>query len=159
MLTQIDFKNLGDTCYLHWTEHPYFYINPLKIEILFHDPPVYRFHQFIGENTMEYIKRTAATSLARSGVVSVSQKSTIYSNYRTSLTTWIYDDSSYYPGPELTGLNKRIEFLTNLHVLKPGSSHALQVVSYTSLGAHYDFHDDAVRAIFCLHFILHLQLN
>ncbi|ODM96542.1 Prolyl 4-hydroxylase subunit alpha-2 [Orchesella cincta] len=133
-------------CFLDTYADPYWTINPLKVELLNFDPPLWQFHDFISDDTMAYIKKAAVPMFARGGIIHESKLRTEYTNYRTSMLAWLYDHNYYYnPDPVLFKLNKRMELLTGLEIIKPKSSHALQVVDYGSLGGHYEFHHDAIE--------------
>ncbi|CAL8109418.1 unnamed protein product [Orchesella dallaii] len=133
-------------CFLDTFADPYWAINPLKVELINFDPPVWIFHDFISDDTIAYIKKRSHPSLARSGVVSLSKSHTEYTDGRTSMLTWLYDNNEYgVPDPVLRKLNRRMESLTGLEIIKEHSSHALQVVEYGSLGGHYEYHNDALE--------------
>lgn len=47
-------KNLF--CYYNQHQHPYFYINPAKVEQLSENPPIFQFYELHGNKTMDYVK-------------------------------------------------------------------------------------------------------
>ncbi|ODM89783.1 Prolyl 4-hydroxylase subunit alpha-1 [Orchesella cincta] len=133
-------------CFLNTKAHPYWTINPLKVELKKSNPPVWQFHDFLSDDTMAHIKKAAIPKFSRAGVIHDSKLRTEYTDERTSMSTWLSDyDSNNVRDPILFKLNKRMELLTGFAIIKPQSSHALQVVEYGSLGGHYEFHWDATE--------------
>ncbi len=47
-------KNLN--CYYNQHQHPYFYINPIKVEELSENPPIFQLYELHGNKTIEYVK-------------------------------------------------------------------------------------------------------
>lgn len=50
-------------CYLENTNHPYFYINPLKIEVNSWQPLVYQVHDFVSWQTVSDLSMTVVPSM------------------------------------------------------------------------------------------------
>lgn len=46
-------------CWNDHSSHPYFAINPVKTELLFDSPPIYQFHDIVGN---QWIRRTVEAS-------------------------------------------------------------------------------------------------
>ncbi|ODM87582.1 Prolyl 4-hydroxylase subunit alpha-1, partial [Orchesella cincta] len=121
-------------CFLNTKANPYWAINPLKVELKKSNPRVWQFHDFLSDDTMAYIKKAAIPKFSRAGVVHDTQLRTEYTNDRTSMSTWLYDqDYNNVQDSVLFKLNKRMELLTGYEIIKPQSSQALQVVEYGSL--------------------------
>ncbi len=122
----------------------YFLINPLKTELLSVEPFVYQFYEFIGDKAIGHIEKVSEDILERSRV---SGKGGFeFDDSRTSVTSG-YDedlDVAYDSTGIMFSLNRRIEKVTGLEVVKPLASD-LQVALYGSLGGYYDFHHDSVK--------------
>lgn len=131
-------------CFYQTNWDPYFYINPVKTEVLSEDPVVVQVYEFVNNEALNMIKDIADKTMKRSGVISKFKAETDFQPYRTSMNAWVYDTEEQMPDPVLTTLNRRIEILTDLEVVKEGASN-LQVALYGALGGHYDFHHDSVR--------------
>lgn len=124
----------------------------MKTEVLSLDPVIGYFHDFFGDQTVNFIREMGSQKMRRSGVVSEGDESKMeVSPYRSSMSGWV-------PDPEeatelnvdwgiMEKLNKRVEKLTGLEVNKKGASN-MQVVRYGAMG-YYGFHWDSV-SIFIL---------
>lgn len=45
-------------CYYERKRHPYLYINPVKVEHLSKNPPIFQMYEMVGNKTIEYLKHT-----------------------------------------------------------------------------------------------------
>ncbi len=97
----------------------------------------------MNNEALNMIKEIANKTMRRSGVISNFKPETDFQPYRTSMNGWVYDTEEQLPDPVLLTLNRRVEKLIDLEVVKEGASN-LQVALYGSLGGHYDFHRDSV---------------
>lgn len=130
-------------CFYQTDWDPYFYINPVKTEVLSEEPLVVQVYEFVNNEALYLIRTTANKTMIRSGVISQFKAATDFQPYRTSMNGWIYDTEDQIPDPVLMTLNRRIEKLLDLEVVKEGASNC-QVALYGALGGHYDFHGDSV---------------
>lgn len=65
---QSEEQKVGLKCWHERTWNKYWEINPLKVELLHKDPPVYQIYDIVGNAVMEKIKATASDDLTRSQV-------------------------------------------------------------------------------------------
>lgn len=140
-------------CFYQRNWNLYFLINPLKTEVLSVEPYIFQFYEFIGDKAIEHIGRVSEEILERS---QISVKGGFeFDDSRTSVTKG-YDedlDGVYDKTGIMFRLNRRIEKVTGLEVVKPFASD-LQVALYGSLGGYYDFHHDSVKGIFLKEFLM-----
>lgn len=136
--TEEEKKNLR--CWLEQKAHPYWKINPLKVELLSENPLVYQVYDFIGNKLIQKMQNETLSGLTRSEVIDVkTDHGSMVDSSRTSSNTWI--DEGYDKGHYLQNLVKNMEFLTGLSITPEDDS--FQVGNYGS-SHHYDSHLDAV---------------
>ncbi|ODM96536.1 Prolyl 4-hydroxylase subunit alpha-2 [Orchesella cincta] len=131
-------------CWQEKTKHPYFYINPLNVELLNDDPYLIQVYNVIGNNLVEEVRNVTIRNLARSQVINYDDPDVNdVSKTRTSSQTWL--DAYSLRNPEkLRSVMQLIEKITGLYTIKPGSSEELQVACYGT-SHHYDEHLDAIQ--------------
>ena len=111
-----------------------------KIEVLHLEPTVVQAYDIISESRIERILLRAMPFMARSKVQgAVGEEPETHSSVRTSTTTWISESRD----APLHKLPLRVQMLTGLHILSPGSAEDLQVSSY-GIGGHYNPHFDTL---------------
>lgn len=128
-------------CWSESKSHPYWYINPLKMELLSSQPEVLQIYEFIGPRQTEKVLNLASKNLFVSKVVDRQAKpgSSTVSGIRTSVQSWL--DETYYT--ELVPLITKMSYATGLETVRGTSGDSLQIAGYTFSG-HYEAHVDAV---------------
>ena len=124
--------------------HPFFLIQPLKVEMHSMNPPILQIYNVLSEAEMSQIRDEAVTDLSPSRILgSVKQLNSKTSLFRTSTNTWILDQE---PGNPFEFLSKRIELITGLRVIgdRDSASESLQIANYGP-GGFYTAHYDAVH--------------
>ncbi|ODM96546.1 Prolyl 4-hydroxylase subunit alpha-2 [Orchesella cincta] len=146
---QTEEERKGLKCWLQRKHNPYWSINPLKMEILNRDPPVYQIYDFIGDKLIEKMKKAAVDGLERSTVVDRNDHSrSVVDTTRTSSQVWLYDDREN--GKFLLPLTYRMELLSQLTIAPPQACDAYQVASYGPshhYAPHIDSFEDTRRAV------------
>uniref|UniRef100_T1JFP3 Prolyl 4-hydroxylase alpha subunit domain-containing protein n=1 Tax=Strigamia maritima TaxID=126957 RepID=T1JFP3_STRMM len=138
-INELEEANLN--CYLSDREDASFYMNPIKVEVYSHDPPIYTFHDVIYESEINFIKEFSKPYLARSQVYN-KNASEETSDIRTSQNTWMYDDEEDEKTREkLKIIMDRVSRITGLNVYGENNSEAMQVANY-GIGGHYEPHID-----------------
>lgn len=120
-------------CWLELDRHPYFKINPLKMELLHETPYLVQIHDFIGEHWIQVLKRTANPTLKRPP-----PRKDDETTPRTAIYAWLSDEDI-----EEIDLIKKIESLTRINVATQKASDRLQIASYT-FGGHVGLHVDSL---------------
>ncbi|CAL8109417.1 unnamed protein product [Orchesella dallaii] len=146
---QTEKEKSGLSCWLQRKHNPYWVINPLKMELLNRDPPVYQIYDFIGDKLIAKIKNAAVSGLERSTVVDRNDASrSIVEQTRTSSQTWIYDNKG--SGKFLLPLSYRMQLMSQLTLVPPESCDAYQVANYGPshhYAPHIDSFEDPRRCI------------
>ncbi|XP_074429110.1 prolyl 4-hydroxylase subunit alpha-3 isoform X2 [Larus michahellis] len=122
------------SCSYETNGNPYLLLQPAKKEMVWIQPYVALYHDFISDDEAETIKGLAGPWLQRSVVASgeTQQKA----EYRISKSAWLKDTAD----PVVRALEQRIAAVTGLD-LRPPYAEYLQVVNY-GLGGHYEPHFD-----------------
>lgn len=120
-------------CWLEQDRHPYFKINPLKMELLHETPPLVQIHDFIGDHWIQVLKRTASPTLKRPP-----PRHDDETTPRTAIYAWLPDEDI-----ENIDLIKKIESTTGINVATLKASDRLQIASYT-FGGHVGLHVDSL---------------
>uniref|UniRef100_T1IPB6 procollagen-proline 4-dioxygenase n=1 Tax=Strigamia maritima TaxID=126957 RepID=T1IPB6_STRMM len=129
-------------CYLSDRGHPSFYINPIKVEVHSHDPPLFTFHDVIYESEINFIKEFSKPLLERSTVLGNDGNAREVSNVRTSQNAWLTDDAQDdYSRYQLKIIMDRLSRVTGLKIHGEQNSEAMQVANY-GIGGHYEPHHD-----------------
>lgn len=132
-------------CWVERSKDPYFYINPMKIELLSADPYLIQIYDVVGDRLITHVQKIAITKLQRSQVVNYNDPNADdVSLVRTSSQTWI---PQWHPGMGLENLTKLIEKMTGLTTKTHGASEDFQVACYGT-SHHYDEHLDAVSMLY-----------
>ncbi|NWV30370.1 P4HA3 hydroxylase, partial [Origma solitaria] len=113
---------------------PYLLLQPAKKEMVWMQPYVALYHDFISDTEAETIKELAGPWLQRSVVASGEKQQK--AEYRISKSAWLKDTAD----PVVQALDRRIAAVTGLD-LRPPYAEYLQVVNY-GLGGHYEPHFD-----------------
>jgi prolyl 4-hydroxylase len=109
-----------------------------KVEFLHNEPDVYQVYDVLSESAMDRIIELATPHMVRAKVVGTSADER-YSTARTSTSSWIKERSDL----TLSGIPRRVQSITGLSTLRPGSAEDLQVASY-GIGGHYNPHLDLI---------------
>lgn len=120
-------------CWLERDLHPYFKINPLKMELMHETPSLVQIHDFIGEHWIQVLKRTANPTLKRPP-----PRKDEETTPRTAIYAWLSDEEI-----EEIDLIKKIESLTSINVATQKASDRLQIAAYT-FGGHVGLHVDSL---------------
>ncbi|ODM91854.1 Lovastatin diketide synthase LovF [Orchesella cincta] len=105
--------------------HPYFYLFPLKTELLNHEPLLIQFHDIVGDEWIRIMKKAGMPTLERApqDVSGATPRSAVYA--------WLQDEDI----PSVP-IGRRVELITGLHVRGRNASTDLQIASY-AYGAMY----------------------
>lgn len=119
----------------YWTNggHPLLTYAPAKLEVLYPDPRVVFFHDFLTDEEIAVIKNLSIPKLHRSGVFSKPGDSGVR-NYRTSKSAWI-DDKSHVV---VARYSRKVSAAAGLSL---STVEELQVLNY-GIGGHYSPHYD-----------------
>lgn len=120
-------------CWLERDRHPYFKVNPLKMELLHETPSLVQIHDFIGEHWIQVLKRTASPTLKRPP-----PRKDVETTPRTAIYSWLPDEDI-----KEIDLIKKIESVTGINVATQKASDQLQIASY-SFGGHVGLHVDSL---------------
>lgn len=112
--------------------NPVLLLQPFKMEVIYPDPKVILFHDFLSKEECEAIRGLAEPWLARAYVVGNSTNE--YVKYRISESAFLADDHSTV----LLSITRRISAVTGLST---ESAEPYQVVNY-GVGGHYTPHYD-----------------
>ncbi|NWW43263.1 P4HA3 hydroxylase, partial [Pedionomus torquatus] len=121
-------------CSYETNGNPYLFLQPAKKEMVWIQPYVALYHDFISDAEAETIKGLAGPWLQRSVVASGEKQQK--AEYRISKSAWLKDTAD----PVVRALEQRIAAITGLD-LRPPYAEYLQVVNY-GLGGHYEPHFD-----------------
>ncbi|NXN48604.1 P4HA3 hydroxylase, partial [Rynchops niger] len=121
-------------CSYETNGNPYLLLQPAKKEMVWIQPYVALYHDFISDDEAETIKGLAGPWLQRSVVASGEKQQK--AEYRISKSAWLKDTAD----PVVRALEQRIAAVTGLD-LRPPYAEYLQVVNY-GLGGHYEPHFD-----------------
>ncbi|NXG92273.1 P4HA3 hydroxylase, partial [Stercorarius parasiticus] len=121
-------------CSYETNGNPYLLLQPAKKEMVWIQPYVVLYHDFISDAEAETIKGLAGPWLQRSVVASGEKQQK--AEYRISKSAWLKDTAD----PVVRALEQRIAAITGLD-LRPPYAEYLQVVNY-GLGGHYEPHFD-----------------
>ncbi|NXS89489.1 P4HA3 hydroxylase, partial [Erpornis zantholeuca] len=121
-------------CSYETNSSPYLLLQPAKKEMVWMQPYVALYHDFITDAEAETIKGLAGPWLQRSVVASGEKQQK--AEYRISKSAWLKDTAD----PVVRALDQRIAAVTGLD-LRPPYAEYLQVVNY-GLGGHYEPHFD-----------------
>ncbi|CAL8128806.1 unnamed protein product [Orchesella dallaii] len=131
-------------CWNEQLKHPYFAINPMKMELLNENPPIVQVYDVMGPKLMEEVQNFSINRLERSYMINHDNPGTFIVNHdRTSSQTWIHDrflDTEFHR--KLLNYRKLVEKIMDLEVVKTESSESLQVACYGT-SHHYGPHLDA----------------
>lgn len=119
-------------CYLDTTTHPYWKINPLKIEVLSESPRIIQMYNIFSDSWIAYLQNKSYSELVRAPQPPEATP-------RTAAYAW-FDDSAI---PELP-ISKVVSFITGLNVEGKRAAEELQVAAY-AFGAHVAPHHDSVK--------------
>uniref|UniRef100_A0A8C4V171 procollagen-proline 4-dioxygenase n=1 Tax=Falco tinnunculus TaxID=100819 RepID=A0A8C4V171_FALTI len=122
------------SCSYETNGSPYLFLQPAKKEVVWIQPYVALYHDFISDAEAETIKGLAGPRLQRSVVASGEKQQK--AEYRISKSAWLKDTAD----PVVRALEQRIAAVTGLD-LRPPYAEYLQVVNY-GLGGHYEPHFD-----------------
>ncbi|NXC99889.1 P4HA3 hydroxylase, partial [Certhia familiaris] len=122
------------SCSYETNSSPYLLLQPAKKEMVWIQPYVALYHDFITDAEAEIIKGLAGPWLQRSVVASGEKQQK--AEYRISKSAWLKDTAD----PVVRALERRIAAVTGLD-LRPPYAEYLQVVNY-GLGGHYEPHFD-----------------
>ncbi|CAH1267395.1 P4HA3 [Branchiostoma lanceolatum] len=115
---------------------PYFYLQPIKMEVLHEtNPVIHLFHDIVSESEAARMREMAVPKFHRSVVVGDDGGDAIILN-RVSETAWHFD----YDDPVVARLSRRVDYATGLSTAE-GTAEAFQVVNY-GLGGQYIPHTD-----------------
>ncbi|XP_076810458.1 prolyl 4-hydroxylase subunit alpha-1-like isoform X1 [Clavelina lepadiformis] len=122
-------------CYL-WTNgnHPRLLLKPAKVEELWHEPQLLRFHHFVSNSEMDAIKAFGLSKLERSRVSHT--RNGAYSDQRISKNAWLPDSDSV-----ATRISQRISDVSGLSM---ETAELLQVANY-GMGGQYEPHLDSTE--------------
>ncbi|ODN03759.1 Prolyl 4-hydroxylase subunit alpha-2 [Orchesella cincta] len=112
--------------------NPYFYLFPLKAELLNREPLLIQFHDIINEAWTREMKKAAMPTLQRA------PQNVPGATPRTAVYAWLEDE--HIPN---SPIGRRIELITGLHVRGMNASEALQIASY-AYGGHVSTHFDSL---------------
>lgn len=104
-------KNLN--CYYTQNQHPYFYINPVKVEKLSENPPIFQFYELHGNKTIKYLK---AFREALINAKTLYDEDSQYKSFDESGSTYArryMQDTVYQNYPHF---GKIMEYLTGLRI-------------------------------------------
>ncbi|ODN01935.1 Prolyl 4-hydroxylase subunit alpha-2 [Orchesella cincta] len=118
-------------CWLDTKRHPYWTINPLKIELLHEQPPITQFYDIFNDQWSAYLQFLSYEDLERAPDIPEATP-------RTAAYAWFEDNDIPY-----TPISKMVEFITGLNVVGSDASEALQVAAY-AFGGHVEPHFDSV---------------
>ncbi|CAL8109415.1 unnamed protein product [Orchesella dallaii] len=131
-------------CWQERSKHPYFYISPMKMELLNEDPYLVQVYNVIGNSLIEEVRNVSISKLERSEVINYDlPDANDVSQVRTSSQTWV-DPHELIQPQKIINVMQLVEKITGLHTLKPQSSEDLQVACYGT-SHHYDEHLDAIQ--------------
>ncbi|NWW40406.1 P4HA3 hydroxylase, partial [Panurus biarmicus] len=122
------------SCSYETNSSPYLLLQPAKKEMVWTQPYVALYHDFVTDAEAETIKGLAGPWLQRSVVASGEKQQK--AEYRISKSAWLKDTAD----PVVRALDRRIAAVTGLD-LRPPYAEYLQVVNY-GLGGHYEPHFD-----------------
>ncbi len=120
------------TCYLDTSRHPYWKINPLKIENLNENPSVVQIYDIFNDAWISYLKLVSYHELERAPMPPEATP-------RTAAYAW-FEDTEIPSVP----ISKTVEFITGLNVVGTAAAESLQVAAY-AFGGHVEPHYDSVR--------------
>jgi hypothetical protein len=103
----------------------------LKIELVNRQPQILQIHDFLPDEWMKELQKSAYSELERA-------PSGPNATPRTAAYSWFKDKDI----PKVP-ISRRIEFVTGLNVVGDKASEALQVAAY-SFGGHVELHFDSV---------------
>ncbi|CAL8142895.1 unnamed protein product [Orchesella dallaii] len=118
-------------CWLDTKRHPFWTINPLKIEQLHEEPSIIQLYDIFNDKWAEYLKMLSYEDLERAPDIPEATP-------RTAAYAWFEDDDI----PDAP-ISKMVEFVTGLNVVGSAAAEALQVAAY-AFGGHVEPHFDSV---------------
>ncbi|CAL8109414.1 unnamed protein product [Orchesella dallaii] len=120
-------------CYLDATPNPYWFLNPVKIEVHSWKPLIYQIHDFLGPQKISEINQIVLremTAVVQSGT-SKQQPNDIDSFTHA----WVHEDQN--ASIALYPLTRKIEFIAELDALEFGMSDPYHISSF-AVGNHYE---------------------
>jgi len=142
-------KESHQKCYLTNLAQPFFIIQPLKMEVLSHDPPLWVFHEILSYKDMSSMKHYVSSQLSAAEIQDVTKldgKGSRVTTERTQSSGWLWEHQFSF----LYKLSQTLEKVTSLNVARPDNrpitaiveSEAWQIGVYGP-GGHYLPHYDA----------------
>ncbi len=123
--------------------NPYFFISPLKVEVISESPIVVQFYEVIGEKYRDFLSEVTSSGMTRTETATQFEEESKYGDFITSISSLLQKTESEEQDRLLGKLDRKVSLLTGLVVGK--ESRAMQVSIYGALGGYYDFHHDTVR--------------
>ena len=120
-------------CWYEKDRHPYFKINPLKMELLHREPYLVQIYDFLGEQWTDVLRRAGGPMLERAP-----PRNHAKATPRTATYAWLPDEDF----AEIN-LIKKMEAFSGLNVATEKASERLQIASYT-FGGHVGTHVDSL---------------
>lgn len=146
----------GLYCLYTNTLHPYFFINPLKVEVLSESPLVAQFYEVIGQKYRNFLSEATSRTMTRTETATQFEQESKYGDFITSISSLLQFTETEEQDQLLEKLDRKVSLLTGLAVSK--KSRAMQVSIYGALGGYYDFHHDTVYTITAHNLIESLKL-
>ncbi|XP_065143668.1 prolyl 4-hydroxylase subunit alpha-2 [Paramisgurnus dabryanus] len=108
---------------------------PFKEEEEWHQPMVWRYHDFLSDREIDVIKRLARPKLSRAKVIDAVTGKRFSTAFRVSKSAWLSEDED----PLIAQINQRIADVTGLDLR---TAEELQVANY-GIGGQYEPHYDS----------------
>ncbi|CAL8141299.1 unnamed protein product [Orchesella dallaii] len=132
-------------CYFSYRgNNPYYFLAPIKVEVVNLDPLIKLFRNVIHDKEIEKIKELAKPRLETAMVVNAFTGTNEKSHTRVSKSAWLIDEDD----PVITKINERVGYLTDLSM---ETSELLQIANYGIGGMylpHYDYAQPGQTASF-----------
>ncbi|XP_054712442.1 prolyl 4-hydroxylase subunit alpha-1-like isoform X2 [Uloborus diversus] len=124
-------------CYHETRKHPFFLLQPLRVEVRSLEPLVVQFHNLLTEGQTDLLRQIAEPKLARS-MVQADKGSEVVSVSRTSQNAWVGPKDH----PLMARVYKLVESVTGLSTdVDEGHAEIVQIANY-GMGGHYTPHFD-----------------
>uniref|UniRef100_A0A0P5RN90 procollagen-proline 4-dioxygenase n=1 Tax=Daphnia magna TaxID=35525 RepID=A0A0P5RN90_9CRUS len=117
--------------------NPFFFIQPLKMEVGFLKPLLVIYHEVISDEEIATVKRMAQPRFKRATIRNPKTGELEHANYRISKSAWLKTEEHEH----IFKVTRRVGDITGLDM---ATAEDLQVVNY-GIGGHYDPHYDYAR--------------
>lgn len=129
-------------CYYEQYRHPYFYVNPVKVERLSEIPPIFQFYEVLGNSIIDYVKAFKEVLINAKTLYGGSSQ---YLSFEAIASTYARRNMQHYVYKNYPQFGKIMEYLVGMKIRDVAGP--LLWAEYT-YGRMVGVHTDTVRNLF-----------